>query len=409
SAPAVKAPDIGLGMPSGVVEPIISLNPNEPGQIAASSQNRIRTTADDGHTFSAATVYPISSDGDTASVFDSQGRLFWSNLNFATNGIDILQLDPTTGAVIAGPFQVTAPNDPSIFDDKQFLAADPVDNTLYIVWERFSNFGTQVMLTSSSDHGHTWSTPVPVSPNPAASTEGFVWPATVSVAPNHDVYVAYHSQPGFDVNFINPDGTSGQTLVMRSTNHGASFDQKVLAFGPGQSDITFNVQDAPATRTIPNSDFWTQGSVQPWVLADPSRPGNIYVVAADDATNGGTGDVADVVFARSTDNGRTWTRSTLESGPNNSLQLFPNASIDKSGNIIEPWTDTRRGLTDSIGHFELDVFAKYSADGGVTWSPAFQINDPANPLDPDAPGSAQRFPGPPPTYRIGEYFGSTLF
>src|SRR5262249_54864784 len=61
------------------------------------------------------------------------------------------------------------------------------------------------------------------------------------------------------------------------------------------------------------------------------------------------------------------------------------------------------------GHFMLDVFARTSTDGGVTFSLPFQVNDPSNPFDPDVakPGEAPvtRFPGPPPTTEIGEHFG----
>jgi hypothetical protein len=104
-----------------------------------------------------------------------------------------------------------------------------------------------------------------------------------------------------------------------------------MAFGPGQADVTFNAQDADNGGTIPGTQFWTLGSSQPWVLADPVRPGTIYVIDADDPDNiHGEGDDADVVLARSTDYGLTWTVSTVEAGPvnepgtiDNSFQLFP--------------------------------------------------------------------------------------
>src|SRR5207248_6770369 len=112
------------------------------------------------------------------------------------------------------------------------------------------------------------------------------------------------------------DGTQGKTYVARYSNDLSSRLSKTLAFAAGASDITANVQTAP--RKIPGTTFWTQGSWQPWVLADPNpmRAGYVYVIAADDPGNGsGVGDVANVVLARSTDNGATWTTSTLEAGP----------------------------------------------------------------------------------------------
>src|SRR5262249_35089516 len=149
-----------------------------------------------------------------------------------------------------------------------------------------------------------------------------------SVASNGDVYVAYHSQPDLtDTNVEsgegdnsavlpltttgkgkNPDGTQGQEIVFRSTDCGQTFPHRTVPFVPGRADITFNRQDATNGRTIPGTKFWTMGSTQPWVLADPARPGNIYVIAADDPFDGagGTTDPSNVLVTRSMDSGQTW-------------------------------------------------------------------------------------------------------
>ena len=145
-------------------------------------------------------------------------------------------------------------------------------------------------------------------------------------------------------------------------------------------------------------------------MADPTRPGDVYVVANDDPTNGASNTIDDVVFVRSADNGNTWIDTTLDTGPaGGTLDLFPTAAIDPFGDIFVSWLSNRNGAVNGLGNWEFDVFARYSTDGGVTWSPAFQVNDFGNPLNPDAPGSQVRFPGPPPTFRIGEYFGVDLF
>ena len=102
--------------------------------------------------------------------------------------------------------------------------------------------------------------------------------------------------------------------------------------------------------------------------------------------------------------------STVSSG-GGSLQAFPTATIDQSGNLVVAWYDTRRGLTNTNDNFLLDVYATYSTDGGMTWVPDFRINDRA--FDPDI-NTTQRFPnnGQPfdptmanQTSRMGEYFG----
>jgi hypothetical protein len=231
------------------------------------------------------------------------------------------------------------------------------------------------------------------------------------VAPTGQVYVAYHSV----LNFSGPNPANGDGAVF-VTRYNADLTGAVrtTALPRGTADITFNVQNNGAPRKIPGAQFWTQGSAQPWVLADPVRPGNVYVIA--NSANNFAGSFGDIRIARSTNSGATWTNSIIEGGANRS-EFFPNAAIDRFGDIVVAWYDNRRGLPlNPQGHFRLDVYAKYSTDGGLTFSPAFAVNDQTagvntmwgNVFDPD-PGAVQRFPGPPPTTRIGEYFGIGLW
>src|SRR6185369_10561050 len=118
-----------------------------------------------------------------------------------------------------------------------------------------------------------------------------------AVAPNGDTYVAYHSQPTFTLGY--PDGNSGKIFVLRSTDGGATFPQKRLAFGGGQADITFNVQSG--ARKIAGAQFWLQGSVQPRILADPRTGGRLYVIA-NDQPDADANNPANVYIATSTDN-----------------------------------------------------------------------------------------------------------
>src|SRR6266511_3002117 len=448
--PPTNRADVGLtAMLSGVIEPAVSINTTDPGNVIVSSQRGLRASTNVGVDLISATTQPFAAvptqtgpGGDTDTAFDSQGRLFWVNLvSFAGTQRDVVigAVNPTNGASLAVPVRV--PNGGALTDDKPFIAADanplsPFADNLYVAFDRFGGQVANqqsVFFSRSTDHGLTWSAPLLLSdfdgPNNVVDNggddEGFTWPADVKVAPNGDVYVAYHAQP--DINDAeveggtpaNPNGTSGKVFVLRSTDGGQTFPQKTEAFTDGQADVTFNRQSAAGL--IPGTDFWMLGSPQPWVLPDPTRPGFVYVVSNDDPDNThGTGDDGDVVFARSGDNGLNWITSTISSGPANSFQLFPTASIDEFGNIVVAWYDNRRNHmnngpdgTPGTGdeNFLLDVFARYSMDGGLTWSPEFMVNDAA--LDPDS-GTVQRFPPPPadagaPTTRIGEYFGLDHF
>jgi hypothetical protein len=290
------------------------------------------------------------------------------------------------------PINVTAsigrPGSAGNSHDKAWLAVDsrpasPFANRLYLTWTNFPSSGdTQVFTTYSVDQGLTW-TPAVVLETGAA----FKWPTHNQVAPNGDVFVAYHRQPMF-ANGV-PNGTSGAITVMRSTNGGATFPQSVLAFGPGQADMTFNHQGL--SGAIPGTDFWLQGSVQPWILTDPNVPGRIYVVANDDPDNNSqSGDAADVFIVRSTDSGLTWSAPLrVDHGPGTTFQVMPTAAIDPiSGAIVVQYYDNRSGAMNSRGNFLLDLYAAVSVDGGLSFMPDFPIND--VPFDPDA-GARCRF------------------
>ena len=242
--------DIGLGTISGFspVEPTIVVSPADPANLAVGSHNRINLSNDAGGSFSGPFAFTnpagtTTTGGDIDLVYDSQGRLFFANLaGIGSLGVSVNEVNPTTGATIS------VANVRSNGDDKEFITADqnpgsPFQDNLYMVWT--GNFGistTEVYFSRSTDQGATWSTALQLSNNGA---EGFPWPSDVGVAPNGDVYVAYHAGGS--------SGTVGDTWVLRSTDGGVTFGQKNQAFLPGQSDVTFNVQTAAGA--IPAKPF----------------------------------------------------------------------------------------------------------------------------------------------------------
>ena len=163
--------------------------------------------------------FPTTSSGDSSVVYDKNGGLYWSNSNATTGGISIVTLNPSTGAVTAGPFTVDAPASGST-DVQQDLAADdprqPPQQQPLLVWTRLGPSGSsEILLSLSTNQGKTWLAPVTV----AASSEThatYYYGATVTAGPDGTIDVAYHVQPGYSTlsdGGILPDGTSGETLV----------------------------------------------------------------------------------------------------------------------------------------------------------------------------------------------------
>jgi len=444
SAPGARA-DIPTGMQSGTTETAIAIDRANPIQLALTNQGNLLTTQDFGANFNgplgyggliAGTALPGGS-GDPDLTFDSQGRLFWTNL--ATGGtpprsVAVAEINPTTALQRAGTTTALIPWTNASNLDKQSMAADDdplgisafTDN-IYTVFTELAGVDA-VQFSRSTDNGQNFSNPLNLSLNTETNAGGLppVWPADVTVDADGDVYVAYHYQSGVTAitaadSRSNTDGTSGRVFLLRSTDGGVTFPTKTTPFPAGTADITMNIQTVPGT--IPGHRYWLQGASEPVVLADPARPGNVYVIANDDPNDiHGNGDEGDIVIARSTNNGSTWVRSTISAGPANSLQVMPCASIDEFGNIAVAWYDDRNGVINGNGDRTLDVRATYSTDGGLTWVSSFQINDVANRITPVTNATAVRFFGADldfdgstndidgdETYRLGEYFDIEIF
>jgi hypothetical protein len=429
----VQPPGANVFLGMGNNEPAIAVDPRNPLNVAVATYLGIRVSTNGGVSFqprvniTAPAGYSTSSGGDSSVGYDSQGRLFWTFLlrNTIVGGFDVfvVQCNPNTGAILPGyPVNVTTaagvPDDGGVTHnhDKPWLAVDssttsPFRDRLYVVWTDFQPGGSTILTSFSTDQGANWSGALTLS----AAGEGFVWPSQNTVAPNGDVYVAYHSQTGFtgacgpQGQGCNPDGISGQIFVLRSINGGAAYPQKNSAYAAGQADITFNVQSGPGT--IPNAIFWTQGSVQPRILADPLTAGRIYVIANDQPN---AGDLADVNIVISANNGNNWSAPAhVDSGPPGTFQVMPSAAIDPvTGCIVVTYYDNRNNATNAAGNFLLDVFATTSGNGGATFTPDFQIN--TAPFDPDLNAPCRYGPsgcGSPDTVRtlrIGEYNGAAI-
>jgi len=392
-----------------------TVNPRNPAQVAVMQGCQVRISNDYGATFPIirnTTVAPCN--GDPSMAYDSQGRLFVTHLSRSGGvGNELMvfagQIANTTtnGTLTYTPIVVSTAD--GTLDDKQWIVADanpssPYADNLYIVWTSLGGT-SRVQFSRSTNQGATWSAPAVVS----ADGEDFVWPAHAAVGPNGDVYIAYHTDTcdgaGQGSIQLLRDGFGGQNFAA------GTVPQKTAAFAAGDAQVTCNEQDVDTE--IPGTDFWLQGTVQPWILPDPVRAGNVYVVTNDDPNDAfGSGDDADVVIARSSDFGQTFSHGRVDHGPGQSFAIMPNAHIDQDGNIVATWYDNRGNQTNAGGNFLLELYGTTSRDGGVTFTNDFLISD--SPFDPDL-NAPCRFGNNPNcgtvtgsatlTLRIGEYNG----
>ncbi|HSL17724.1 MAG TPA: sialidase family protein [Methylomirabilota bacterium] len=234
--------------------------------------------------------------------------------------------------------------------DKQWLTVDRTDGSgrghLYQNWSPF----TAATFNRSTDGGASFEPPVAVPEEP-------YW-GTSTVAPDGAVYVA--GLASF---------SSGIAVVRSSNaqNPGApvGFDQTVVV----------NLGGEPTGWGGPNPDGLLG---QVWIASDhsdgPTR-GNLYLLASVDPA--GT-DPLDVHFARSTDDGATWSapvRVNDDPVGSNAWQWFGTMSVAPDGRIDVIWNDTRN----DPGGFDSELTYAYSTDGGATWSANEVLSPPFDP------------------------------
>jgi hypothetical protein len=241
-------------------------------------------------------------------------------------------------------------------DDKEILIADntttsPGYGNLYLVWTDFGVAGTPIRFVRSTNGGTTWSAPL----NLGTGTVQGAWPA---VAPNGDIYVAWLSYASF------PNGNI-TVRVSRSTNQGTSFAAVTAPLSNAVSP-----RDATASANCGRPAL--RGNIR--YLASPqitvTSNGVVHVVYSRDPGAFNSGDVVNVYYKRSTNNGSTWSAEFRISSVGTRDQFFP--TIQSRGNtIVASWYDRR---TDT-GNLRYDYYSRTSTDAGVTWAADVRESD----------------------------------
>jgi len=249
--------------------------------------------------------------------------------------------------------------------DKQWFTIDNTNSIghgfQYQDWSTSGNNYGGRQFTRSTDGGFTWLNPIFIPNSP-------IW-GTLDVDSNGNLFLG---------------GVNGSFWCIRSTNaqNGGvtpTFDQVTavnlggdIIFGGGinpggLAGQTFLVVDRSGTST--NNNIYMLASVEP-----------------NGASNG-----ADVMFARSTDGGQTFSaphRVNDDPINHNKWHWFGTISVAPNGRIDSVWLDSRNAANNT----DSQLFYSYSVDGGLTWQPNVAISNAFNP-----------FIGYPVQNKIGDY------
>ena len=230
---------------------------------------------------------------------------------------------------------------------------------VYQFWTGFfaCDFGE---FNRSTDSGATWMSPINIPNSPDTGA--------MDVDTNGNLFLAGGGSPFWCVRSSNAQN-GGQTPTFDQTtqvNMGGDLIQGGVN-GIGLCGQTFVAVDRSGGSTN----------------------NNVYVVASVLPTGASNG--TDVMFARSTNDGQTFSApQRINDDPinHNKWHIFGTPSVAPNGRIDIVWLDSRN----AANNIDMQLFYSYSTDGGVTWAPNIAVS---NSFSPQA--------GYPSNNKIGDY------
>jgi hypothetical protein len=233
------------------------------------------------------------------------------------------------------------------FEDKPWIAADagatsPYKDRLYVAWDRNQGNNQILLVSYSTDHGQSWSTPQKINDG-TTSFERVIY-AFPAVVPDGSgaVYVLWHDYARNKI-FIDKSTNGGVTwgtdMVVASTNTGFAVDIGCN----GTRSMT------PAPQMAINAD------------------GRIYVTFAKNVASSGV--QLAVFITMSPDGGAHWSTPQRVS-TTNSHQYNPAVALDGSGHVRVSYLDRRADLSNCSTNTYLSSATlptpSIGTDGSVT-------------------------------------------
>ncbi len=357
---------------------------------------------------------------DPTLTVDVNGNFYMSYLDYQST---VLTQDDSSyitfivstdkGATWIGPYTVEQGLGP-YFEDKQFITADrsatsPYLGNVYVAWARFPN-PNKIMFARSTNGAQSFDLPVVVGPVTSfsypcgsGSIEGGQF-ANPFVGADGSVYVTWTAVGISDT--INCFGDYCLKLV-KSTDGGVTFTTpSIIRFTYGNWGFVDG-----------GIDVYNEPAAVGDVTGGPFG-GSLYIEYANQDTSNHIYDDYNIEFIRSTDGGANWSEPIYVNddytGPGAMFDQFhPWLFINEEGVLLTIFYDQR---TDP-NHYNFDVFAAYSFDGGESFTTNHRISDVSiNPgLLAKAVIAQEGNPNPmnltlsPMAGKIAEYIGVTAF
>src|SRR5262249_32531378 len=135
---------------------------------------------------------PARYEGDPSLAVDNAGHFYYANLYTPDGSTSAISVNhgQFTGPLFAWDPPTVPSSSATDFLDKEWVAADPVGGNVYLTYTRFlGSGGQQIEFSRSTDHGVSWSAPVPLTTAGVSATQG----SRPIVGPSGEVYVIYYA------------------------------------------------------------------------------------------------------------------------------------------------------------------------------------------------------------------------
>ena len=315
---------------------------------------------------------------------------------------------------VAAPLATNAESD-SGYDDSPQVTTDGANNWI-AVWESNDSLGetigadSDVLVSRSTDAGLTWTAPTALNGNaesdsghddsPQVTTDGAnnwiaVWESSDSlgetIGADWDVLVSRSTDAGLTWTAptaldSNAESDSGHDDSPQVTTDGAnnwiavweSSDSLGETIGADWDILVSRSTDAGLTWTAPtalngNAESDSGNDYSPQVTTDGANNW-IALWESSDSLSETTGYDIDIIMARSTDAGESWSDPTplnSNAGSDSEDDYVPQVTTDGVGNWVAVWA-AEDGLEETEECFE--VFVCRSVDAGVTWTLAAPLS-----------------------------------
>lgn len=355
---------IGVNFVGSEVEPYLAVNPTDQDNLVAFWQqdrwsnggarsNVAGVSYDGGRSFETAIVPgltdcsggPFERASDPWVSFGPTGVLHQVSLVFdndppdlddplALGGRNALAVSRSLdgGSDWTNPTLIIDDTDPSLFNDKEALTADPNDpDFVYVVWDRLESlnqvdFRGPGLFARSTDGGRSYE-PAREVFDPGINNQ--IIGAQIVVLPDGTLLNFFNEI----INFL-PDGSLNPdpfTLAFqRSNDNGATFR-------PTERGLRVDEIEALGVITPDLQALVRDGAILFDVAVDPRR-GTIYAVWQDARFSGGWFD--QVAFTMSKDGGRTWSETVrIDQSPANPINplreqaFLPSVAVASDGTV----------------------------------------------------------------------------